>query len=103
MFDMNKRSHLVSGERLIKQYFINCWHMNDHENFAMWKIYSEPFGVCIQSTYSSLIDYFCDPEYSFYKNTKIYAGEVKYIDWESDVMPKDNLFVPLCTRKRIQI
>ena len=34
--------------------------MNSFENFAMWKIYSDFFGVCIQSTYQDLFDCFED-------------------------------------------
>jgi len=100
LIEMTKKTHLVSEEQLIKKYFINCWHMNDHENFAMWKIYSEPFGVCVQSTYSSLTASFSDPQYSFHKQPKIYVGEVKYIDWDNDSIPKNNGFWPFMHKKR---
>lgn len=96
----SQKTHEVSEELLIKKYFINCWHMNEHESFAMWKIYSEPFGVCIQSTYNSLTRSFNDPEYNFHKQPKIYAGEVKYIDWDSDSIPRDNGFWPVMHKKR---
>lgn len=33
-----------SDELLSKVHFINCWHMSEHENYAMWKVYSEPYG-----------------------------------------------------------
>lgn len=97
---LNKRTHEISEESLIKRYFINCWHMNEHESFAMWKIYSEPFGVCIQSTYNSLTHSFDDPEYNFYKHPKIYSGEVKYINWDRDGMPRDNGFRSVMHKKR---
>lgn len=84
----------------LKEYHINCWHMNDHENFAMWKVYSEPFGVCIQSTYKNLARSFADEEYSFFRNKNIYIGEVKYIDWDSDVIPGNNVFWPVMHKKR---
>lgn len=97
---LSQRTHEVSEELLIKRFFINCWHMNEHESFAMWKIYSEPFGVCIQSTYNSLTRSFNDPEYNFHKHPKIYSGEVKYINWDSDSMPRDNGFWPVMHKKR---
>lgn len=97
---LSQRTQEVSEELLIKKYFINCWHMNEHESFAMWKIYSEPFGVCVQSTYNSLTRAFNDPEYSFLKHPKIYSGEVKYINWDSDSMPRDNGFWPVMHKKR---
>jgi hypothetical protein len=36
---------------------VNCWHMNDHESEAMWKLYSENNkGICISTKISSLIN-----------------------------------------------
>jgi hypothetical protein len=32
-------------------YFVNCWHLNDHESDAMWRLYALPkTGIAIQST-----------------------------------------------------
>jgi len=65
----------LQGEVFKHLNFFNCWHMNDGESDAMWKIYvrgSE--GVAIQSTVSRLITSF---------NTcadTVYMGEVKYVD-----------------------
>lgn len=88
-------------EGMLKRYFVNCWHMNEHENFAMWKVYSEPFGVCIQSSYDSLIDCFNDSEYGFYrKSNKVYVGELRYVDWDSYIIPADNAFWPVMHKKR---
>jgi hypothetical protein len=33
--------------------FVSCWHQNDHESVAMWKIYSDE-GLAIQSTVGRL-------------------------------------------------
>ncbi len=97
MLTQSDRAH----EELIKHYFVNCWHMNEHENFAMWKVYSEPFGVCIQSTYESLINCFNDSDYSFYRKTsKVYVGEVRYVDWDNYVIPQNNGFWPVMHKKR---
>src|SRR5215469_15260960 len=36
---------------LSSSYFVNSWHMNDHESAAMWKVYLKSNeGVAIQST-----------------------------------------------------
>lgn len=83
--------------------YINCWHKNDKENMAMWKVYGETDGaVVIQSTYEKLKkqltpDYYTkngikviDPEkmtreaggrMSFMQEC-YYLGEVSYIDYE---------------------
>jgi hypothetical protein len=77
----------------IKQIFINCWHMAEFENFAMWKIYSDLFGVCIESTYQRLCDSFIDDKWEFYnEKNKIYIGEVIYIDRNRSVIPQNNAF-----------
>lgn len=34
---------------------INCWHANEYESFAMWKLYAvEGIGVAVRSTYDRL-------------------------------------------------
>jgi hypothetical protein len=55
--------------------FFSCWHMNDNESDAMWKIYLKSTeGVAIQSTVSRLKACFLNTP-----NT-VYMGEVKYVD-----------------------
>lgn len=34
---------------------INCWHLNEFESVAMWKIYGEGKAVALQSTYGRLV------------------------------------------------
>ncbi len=82
-------------QKAIKQNFINCWHMSEFENFAMWKIYSELFGVSIQSTYQRLCDSFIGDKWNFYnEKSKIYIGEVIYIDRNRSVIPQNFGFWP---------
>jgi len=55
--------------------FFSCWHMNDNESDAMWKIYLRSGeGVAILSTVKRLITCF--------RNTQdtVYIGAVQYID-----------------------
>lgn len=66
-----------------RSHLINCWHANDTESFAMWKIYTDgprPH-IAVQSTIGRL-------KHSFDSNTdRIWIGEVEYIDfreWEPD-------------------
>jgi hypothetical protein len=37
------------------RYFVNCWHMNDFESAAMWKLYGQDAGIAIQSTKARLM------------------------------------------------
>jgi hypothetical protein len=55
--------------------FFNCWHMNDSESDAMWKIYSHRSeGVAIQSTVQRLKDCFRS------SSDDVYMGKIKYVD-----------------------
>jgi hypothetical protein len=90
-------AHMVrhNEEVGIKQNFINCWHMSDFENFAMWKIYSDSYGLCIRSTLDRLRNSITDSQRSYYgKDRRIYIGKVNYIDRQSAVIPRDNGFWP---------
>lgn len=50
--------------------FVNCWHMNDHESAAMWRLYS-----------------------------LVYLGRVNYIDFSSDAFDPGNLFNPIMHKR----
>ena len=46
------------GKNIRKRVFINCWHANDYESEAMWRLYAQLFNnaVAIQTTYESLYE-----------------------------------------------
>jgi hypothetical protein len=60
------------------QFFFNCWHMNDSESDAMWKIYVEGTGgVAIRSTITRL-------KHCFDKSPQdISLGRIRYINDEA--------------------
>jgi hypothetical protein len=65
-----------------KETYINCWHMNDHESAAMWKVFlKSDEGIAIQSTFARLREGF---NYSF---PDVFAGVVRYIDHDTDSIP----------------
>ena len=65
---------------------VNCWHQNDFESEAMWKLYSDSHkGIAIQTTAESLLDSVIDP-----RSSAIYFSEIKYINYDSpDLKPGD--------------
>lgn len=102
-FPVSLETHLLlqtqmdeyNEQTAIKQHFINCWHMSEFENFAMWKIYSELYGVGIVSTYQRLCDSFIDEKWNYYNEKyKIYIGEVIYIDRNQSAIPQNYGFWP---------
>jgi hypothetical protein len=59
----------------VRDYLVNCWHMNEHESAAMWKLYSTSSeAIAIRSTYRRPRG--CLPEC-------VRIGEVNYIDWDT--------------------
>lgn len=75
-------------------YYVSCWHMNQHENDAMWKLYTRgPSSVAIRTTFSTLRAHL--PSY-------VEIGKVRYIDYATERLPTLNMFQYI-THKRIQL
>lgn len=65
-------------------YYVSCWHMNRHENYAMWRCYtSQPDAVSIRTTYATLRESL--PNY-------VEMGIVRYIDYATERLPTMNMF-----------
>lgn len=65
-------------------FYVNCWHMNEHESDAMWRLYGlNGESVAIRSTYRQLR--------SALPN-EIHIGEVLYINYDTDAIAGNNLF-----------
>ncbi|WP_338631544.1 DUF2971 domain-containing protein [Clostridium baratii] len=70
-----------------KHMLISCWHINDNESDAMWKLYSKSTqSIAIQTNFGKLKKAF--------KNTDetVYIGKVKYIDYNLDVISESSLY-----------
>jgi hypothetical protein len=66
------------SKNMQKDNFLNCWHMNEYESMAMWRLYGEQNkSIAIQSTYEKLHN--AVTEY-------VTLGLVEYIDYEKDTM-----------------
>ena len=73
---------------------INCWHMNEHESAAMWKLYlKSDEGIAVQSTYNKLRASITDDE-------KVFLGVVKYIDYETEWIDGGNLLTPFVHKRK---
>jgi hypothetical protein len=91
--EMRQSFNDFNEKRMIKEIFINCWHIAPQENIAMWKIYSDNFGVCIKSTYNKLCDSFIDKKIHYYhKERRLKIGAVKYIDQNAIRRPENHQF-----------
>jgi hypothetical protein len=74
---------------------LNCWHMNDHESAAMWKLYLKSNdGIAIQSTYNRLSSCLDETE------IPVFIGMVKYIDYEKEFIGLNNLLIPYVRKRK---
>jgi len=81
----HNRDFLAKISQAFRPYFyVSCWHMNEHENYAMWNCYtSGKEAVAVRTTYHQLVNAL--PDYA-------YRGLVRYIDYAADCLPSMNLF-----------
>lgn len=73
--------------------FVSCWHANDHESEAMWRLYGGTGGIAIQTTYSKLVE-------SIANEYHVYIGLVRYIDYEKEWFPDANAYSPIMHKRK---
>lgn len=79
----------------LKCTIVNCWHLNEYESAAMWKLYLKSNeGIGIQSTFNRLINCLKDG------NHHTFIGRVKYIDYEKDWIPEGNSLIPFVRKRK---
>lgn len=83
-----EQSSLAMGNlhrRFRKSFIVNCWHINNGESDAMWRLYLKTNeGVAVQSTVLKLIDSFANIE------EHLYVSKVRYINYERDIYYHEN-------------
>jgi hypothetical protein len=72
----------LSGRMDRDSVFISCWHDNEFESEAMWKLYSKDYtnAVAVQTTVKRL-------QSALKHNTGVCIGRVKYIDFSKRFTP----------------
>jgi len=91
---VNPLKQFAEITKLIRRWtYLNCWHINEHESAAMWKLYSSSKeSIAIQSTYQKLFD--CLPEKAFF------VGKVTYVDYDKEWIPEGNTFCPFVYKRK---
>ena len=93
--------HQLAGHRRVSEHMrtvtaVNCWHLNQFESAAMWKLYiSADQGIAIRSSVSRLINSFPED-----KHKLIHVGLVNYIDFDSESIPSGNYLTPLLYKRK---
>ncbi len=84
-----KNKFLQESSKIKKSLFINCWHLNQRESYAMWNIYSDQ-SIAIKFNAHDLIEAVKDQSKSYsdskFNDTMLY-GLVEYVD----IYPKPNI------------
>jgi hypothetical protein len=85
-------------EKMVKLALVNCWHINEGESMAMWKIYGKANeAIAIQSRCRLLQE-------CIQSDHDIHIGKVKYIDRQSDnpanFVPEGNLMYAFMYKDR---
>jgi hypothetical protein len=85
----NDASHVLKMiDTARSELFVSCWHANEHESEAMWRLYcGDAGGVAIQSTYLSLLE-------AIRWHAGVYIGAVRYIDYKTTAFPDANAYYP---------
>lgn len=78
-----------SGKHLRDKNYISCWHENDHESEAMWRLYSSYMenAVAIRTTYKDL-SASINPK----KRKNIQIGRIKYINFKKEFSGVNSAF-----------
>jgi hypothetical protein len=72
--------------------FASCWHMNEHESAAMWRLYSKSSdAIAVQATYARLVASL---------PAKVFVGSVRYIDYHTGTWPANNLYYALMHKRK---
>ena len=74
---------------------VSSWHESEFESEAMWRLYSrEKDGIAIKTYGNSFKECMQDER-------NIYIGQVKYIDYQTDLLFDDGSFINLLFYKRL--
>ena len=72
---------------------VNCWHENEIESQAMWRLYSRgQDGIAIKTTFERLKD-------SFTSREPVHIGRVNYVDYETHATDEENLFAAFLDKR----
>jgi hypothetical protein len=88
--DLQNDRRIRSGAENAREYFYaSCWHGNDEESDAMWKVYTKAEGLAIRTTYKSLVSSLTGAKESFV------VGNVRYGE-----LPPGHTMLQACMTKR---
>lgn len=92
---MPSASDLSAGEivqRLRGHVAVSCWHSNEQESAAMWKLYAKTHeAVCVQTTFRKL---------QVAMTGQARVGMVRYVDYDKGWIPESNPLAPFLYKRK---
>lgn len=76
-----------------ENFYVNCWHMNDHESYLMWKAYASR-GFAIKTSFERLVAALCS------ESPAVTGGKVEYVDYQRDATMVGNVFNHVAVKDR---
>lgn len=94
-------SHAELARELPHWVFANCWSLSEIESAAFWGLYVPASGgVAVRSDLQRLAECFQPPESIDSMTDPLYLGKVDYVDYDSDLIPENDLLYPFVHKRR---
>lgn len=87
--------HAYAIEEVKKKTGVSCWHMNDYESEAMWKLYADK-GIAIESTIGQLQSSLPNEV----QGNRIYVYDVRYEDFDIAEIEKGHPHYILAVKRK---
>lgn len=85
-YDLQDDTSGAALKEMRKYIAINCWHENEYESAAMWKLYLQSNeGIAIMTSWKSL-------KSSIIGEEDVHIGKVKYINYDTDGIDVRNFY-----------
>ena len=94
-FPEDKRNLIGDFMKDLRRFMlVNCWHENENESDAMWKLYSNiQDGIAIKTDFQSLSG-------SLNGSQEVHIGRINYVDYDSTFIPENDAFKPIMFKRR---
>ena len=83
----------ANRKQMVHRILVNCWHENNGESEAMWKLYGGNLGLAIKTTFAGLSE-------CFECKTEMFIGKINYIDYNTTLVGERNLFTSILTKRK---
>ena len=94
-FPEDKRNLIGDFMKDLRRFMlVNCWHENENESDAMWKLYSNiQDGIAIKTDFQSLSG-------SLRGSQEVRIGRINYVDYETTFIPENDAFKPIMFKRK---